>query len=145
MLSKTTEYAIRALVYISVSNKNGKRPGFKEISAEISSPEHFTAKILQTLTRHGLVNSVRGRGGGFFFDKQNPDSVSLYDVIRVIEGEKYFSRCGIGLKGCNPENPCPFHCEFERIRNDYENLVRKETIETLSSKVNTGNAILKRE
>jgi len=145
MLSKTTEYAIRALVYISVSNKNGKRPGFKEIAGEISSPEHFTAKILQSLTRHGLVNSVRGRGGGFFFDKEKTDSVSLYDVIRVIEGEKYFSRCGIGLKGCSPEDPCPFHCEFERIRKDYENLVRKETIETFSSKVKSGDAILKRE
>lgn len=145
MLSKTTEYAIRALVYISVSNKKGKRPGFKEIAEEINSPEQFTAKILQTLTRHGLVNSIRGRGGGFFFDDQNSDSVNLYEVIRVIEGDKYFSRCGLGLQGCSPDKPCPFHCEFERIRNDYERLVREETITSLSEKVVQGEAVLKRK
>ncbi len=145
MLSKTTEYAIRALVYISVSNKNGKRPGFKEISEEISSPEQFTAKILQTLTRHGLVNSARGRGGGFFFDEQHSDSINLYKVISIFEGKKYFSRCGIGLQGCSADQPCPFHCEFERIRNDYERLVREETIASLSEKVKLGEAILKRK
>lgn len=144
MLSKTTEYAIRALVYISVSNKQGKRPGFKEISEEIDSPVQFTAKILQTLTRHKLVNSLRGRGGGFFFDEQHPETLSLYKVIRVIEGDAYFIRCGIGLKGCSVDQPCPFHCEFERIRNDYERLVKEETIASLSKKVDQGEAILKR-
>jgi len=144
MLSKTTEYAIRALVYIAVSNQQGKRPGFKEISVEIDSPVQFTAKILQTLTRHKLVNSLRGRGGGFFFDEQHSGTISLYDIIRVFEGEKYFVRCGIGLKGCSADQPCPFHFEFERIRNDYERLVRTETIASLSEKVNHGEAFLKR-
>lgn len=144
MLTKTTEYAIRALVLISISNKAGKHPGFKEIAEKINSPEHFTAKIMQVLTRHGIVNSVRGRGGGFFFTEKNPDSVSLFDVINLFEGEKYFMRCGIGLDGCNSDHPCPFHDEFKRIRNDYERLVREETIHSLSGKVETENAVLKR-
>src|SRR5664280_3887799 len=90
MLGKTTEYAIRALVYIFTKNQEGKRPGFKEISKEIDSPEQFTAKVLQNLARAELISSMKGRGGGFFFvDALVP--VTLYEVIRVVEGEKFFS------------------------------------------------------
>ena len=96
MLSKTTEYAIRSLVYISVQNKKGMRPGFKEIAKEINSPEQFTAKVLQKLTKNKLVHSMKGRGGGFFFSEN--EFPSLYDTIIIMEGENYFTKCGFGLK-----------------------------------------------
>jgi DNA-binding IscR family transcriptional regulator len=54
MLSKSAEYAIRALVYIQLQNWEGKRPGYREIAREIESPEHFTAKILQIMTRFNM-------------------------------------------------------------------------------------------
>ena len=66
MLVKSTEYAIRALVYIQLQNWNKKRPGVIEIAKEIEAPAAYSAKILQTLTRHKLVDSMKGRGGGFF-------------------------------------------------------------------------------
>lgn len=71
MLGKSTEYAIRALVYIAMQNGRQKRPGCKEVAKEIGSPEHFTAKILQQLVKHGVINSAKGRGGGFFFEDLN--------------------------------------------------------------------------
>ena len=64
MLGKATEYAIRALVFIYLRNLEGKRPGFREIAANIDSPVQFTAKILQTLTRMEIISSMKGRGGG---------------------------------------------------------------------------------
>ncbi len=82
MLGKTTEYAIRALVYIYIRNLEGKRPGFKEIARNINSPEQFTAKILQNLARAGIIYSMKGRGGGFFFD-QNNSPLPLFEVIRT--------------------------------------------------------------
>ena len=90
MLGKTTEYAIRALVYVYMQNIKGKRPGYKEISKEIDSPEQFTAKVLQNLARAELVSSAKGRGGGFFFEEPtNP--VTLFKVIEAVEGKEYFS------------------------------------------------------
>ncbi len=72
MLSKSSEYAIRALVFIQLCNWEKKRPGVGEIAKEIEAPEAYTAKILQTLTKNKLLDSMKGRGGGFFFMKINP-------------------------------------------------------------------------
>ena len=143
MLGKTTEYAIRALVYVYIQNQKGIRPGYKEIAKEIDSPEQFTAKVLQNLARAELVSSMKGRGGGFFFE----DSIAplnLYKVISVIEGEKFFSKCGFGLKLCDCENPCPLHDDYSSVREEFYKLVKSQTIQSLANKINEHKAILTR-
>ena len=67
MLGRTTEYAIRAMIYIYIRNKEGGKPSFKEIAKNIDSPVQFTGKVLQNLARSNIVSSVKGKGGGFFF------------------------------------------------------------------------------
>ena len=143
MLGKTTEYAIRALVYIFIKNQEGKRPGFKEISKEIDSPEQFTAKILQNLAHAELISSMKGRGGGFFFDKP-ATPLTIFEVIRVIEGEKFFFKCGFGLKRCDGESPCPLHDDYAVVRGGFFRLVKKETIQALANKINEQKAVLTR-
>ena len=143
MLSKTTEYAIRALVYVYIQNQNGKRPGYKEIAKEIDSPEQFTAKVLQNLTRAALVSSMKGRGGGFFFES-SITALSLYEIIRVIEGEKLFTKCGFGLKSCDCENPCPLHNDYLPVREGFYNVVKNNTIQSLANKISEHKAILAR-
>lgn len=143
MLGKTTEYAIRALVYIFIQNQEGKRPGFKEIAKKIDSPEQFTAKVLQSLARSEFILSMKGRGGGFFFD-QPSTPLTLYEVIRVLEGERFFLKCGFGLKLCDGENPCPLHDEYSLVREGFFRLVKKETIQSLANKINEQKAVLKR-
>jgi Rrf2 family protein len=143
MLSKASEYAIRSLVYIAVKNRDGLRPGYREIAREIEAPEQFTAKILQTLVRQKLLMSVRGRGGGFFFDPQCKP-LPLIEIINAIEGYKLFTRCGIGLSKCSDENPCPIHNQYAIIRNQYQDLATKTTINTLAKKIIDGDAVLNR-
>ena len=143
MLGKATEYAIRALVYIYMQNQAGKRPGFREISKKINSPEQFTAKILQNLAREKLVRSMKGRGGGFFFD--HPAALlPLYEVIRVVEGESFFNKCGFGLKRCNSENPCPLHDEYSPVRERFFSLVKNVTIQSLAAKIYDNKGVLTR-
>ena len=141
MLSKTAEYAIRALVYIQLQNWEEKRPGFKEIAKNIESPEHFTAKILQVLTRHDLIKSIKGRNGGFFFDKKNKD-LQLQKIIIAIDGEKSFTQCGFGFKICDHENKCPLHDDFSELRENYSFLIQKRTIQFLAKKILKGEAVL---
>jgi Rrf2 family protein len=143
MLGKTTEYAIRALVYILIQNQEGKRPGFKEISKKIDSPEQFTAKVLQNLARAELISSMKGRGGGFFFDKP-ATPLTIFEVIRVVEGDKFFFKCGFGLKLCDCENPCPLHDDYLPVREGFFQLVKKETIQSLANKINECKAVLSR-
>lgn len=143
MLGKTTEYALRALVYVYMQNIKGKRPGYKEISKEIDSPEPFTAKVLQNLARAELVSSVKGRGGGFFFDEPtNP--ITLFKVIEAVEGKEYFSKCGFGLKRCDANNPCPLHDNYAPVREAFYEMVNKMTIQSLANKINKHEATLSR-
>lgn len=143
MLGKTTEYAIRALVYVYIQSKEGKRPGYKEIAKHIDSPEQFTAKILQSLTHAELILSMKGRGGGFFFD-DSAAPLTLYQVIRVMEGEKFFSKCGFGLKRCDGNNPCPLHDDYLPLREGFFELVTKQTIQSLANRINEHKAVLTR-
>jgi len=143
MLGKTSEYAIRALVYIYMQNMEGERPGFKEIAKMIDSPEQFTGKVLQNLTRAGIVSSVKGRGGGFFFmAPTNP--ITLFKVIETIEGKEYFSKCGFGLKRCDINNPCPLHDDYAPVRDSFFKMVNEKTIQSLAHKINKREATLNR-
>ena len=143
MLAKGTEYAIRALVYIQLKNWEKKRPGGGEIAKEIEAPEAYSAKILQTLTRHKLLDSMKGRGGGFFF-YEFQSKHTLYDVIHVMEGDACFQKCGFGLKDCNNENPCPLHDQYTNIRDGFYDIARTETIGSLAERILQGKAFLNR-
>src|SRR5437899_2015725 len=111
MFSKTCEYAIRAVLFIAQRSGEGTRVGIREIAKGIDSPEHFIAKILQDLSRKGLVQSQKGPNGGFYLDNSSL-RYSLADIVKTIDGDRIFSGCALGLKQCSEAKPCPLHHEF---------------------------------
>jgi len=134
MFNKETEYALRGLVYIKLQNIKNRRPGTAEIAKEIEAPPFYTAKILQRIVRVGLLESLKGKGGGFFFDENKPD-LPLIKLITATEGDKSFSGCGFGLKHCSENNPCPLHEKYAPIRDSINKLVSEETVQSLAEKV----------
>lgn len=143
MLTKSTEYAIRALIYVQLQNWNHKRPGVAEIAQEIEAPTAFTAKILHLLTSRGILESMKGRGGGFFFT-DNTSDLSLYQVIILMEGDRLFTKCGFGLKNCNDDNPCPVHNRYVNLRAELSEMAHSETVGSLAEKISHGKAVLNR-
>jgi Rrf2 family protein len=142
MFNKETEYALRGLVYIQLQNLKDRRPGTAEVSKEIEAPHFFTAKILQRLVRFGFLESIKGKGGGFFFDPAKPD-LPLIKLITATEGDRSFSGCGIGFKHCNANNPCPLHEKYAPIRDSILKLVSGETVQSLAEKVHKKELDLK--
>lgn len=142
MFSKACQYAIRAMMYIAQRSKEGARVGIKEIAAGIDSPEHFMAKILQELTREGLLQSIKGPNGGFFMDEKNL-KVSLAEVVATIDGEQLFKGCGLGLKECNEKKPCPIHDEFKIIRNKMRSLLETTQVGEFNESLEKGLLYLK--
>jgi Rrf2 family protein len=132
MFSKTCEYAIRALIFIAHKSKGGHKTGIKEISAGIDSPAHFIAKILQDLSRRGLVQSMKGPTGGFYLDETCLD-FSLADVVRAVDGNRIFNGCGLGLKECSETHPCPLHHEFLKLRNDMQAMLEKTKLKDFTT------------
>ena len=134
MFSKTCEYGIRAMIFISQRSSDGVKVGIKEIAHGIDSPEHFIAKILQDLSRKKLVSSYKGPNGGFFIE---PGSVvTLADIVKAIDGDKLFINCGLGLGYCSETHPCPIHNDFKKIRSDISEMLH-------NSKVSEFNELLK--
>ena len=142
IFSKTCEYAMRAVFFIAHRTVDGGRVGIKEISIGVQSPEHFLAKILQDLSKRGLVKSVKGPNGGFYMDAftlKRP----LADVVEAVDGNGIFIGCGLGLDYCSETNPCPLHHQFKEIRNQISELLKKTTIEELNENLNLGLTNLK--
>ncbi len=134
MFNKETEYALKGLVYIQVQNYKELRPGIAEIAQEVGAPPFYTAKILQRMVRLGFLESLKGKGGGFYFDKTQPQ-VALKDLVSAIEGTKSFSGCGFGLKQCDENNPCPLHEQYAPIREAIYKLLNEESVQSLASKL----------
>jgi Rrf2 family protein len=143
ILSKSTEYAIRALIFVQLQNWMQKRPGVLEIAQEIEAPTAFSAKILHLLTMHKLLNSMKGRGGGFYFT-DNQTKLTIYEIILVMEGDALFTECGIGLSNCSDINPCPLHDQYVEIRDQLLALAKVETISSMANKIKAGHAVLSR-
>jgi len=143
MLTKGSEYAIRALLYIQLQNWEERRPGVIEIAREIEAPEAYTAKILHQLTSRNFLGSMKGRGGGFLYDEVQPER-SLYDIVVYLEGDRLFTGCGIGLKNCSDTQPCPLHEEFIEVRKKLLKIFKNDSIRSLAEKIRDGNAVLNR-
>ena len=142
MLSKTCEYAVRAVIYIAQQTKDGNRVGIKDVAKGIDSPEYFIAKILQEMVRKNLLQSTKGPNGGFHLDEKDMKN-SLAVIVRHFDGDKIFSGCALGLKRCSEKNPCTLHQQFKEIRNTLKNLLETTTINQLVEKLDSQEVFLK--
>lgn len=134
---------MRAVFFIAHRTAGGGRVGIKEIAAGIDSPEHFLAKILQDLSRRGIVQSAKGPTGGFYMDQQALKR-PLSQVVEAIDGNGIFTGCGLGLQYCSEVNPCPIHHEFKTIRDQIHKMLLNTTIEDFNENLNLGITALKK-
>jgi Rrf2 family protein len=143
MFSKACEYGIRAMLYVARKSKDGTRVGIKEISKAIDSPEPFMAKILQDLSRKGMVLSIKGPHGGFYMDDSHL-RISLAEIVVAIDGVQLFNGCGLGLKACNEKKPCPIHYEFKAIRANLKTMLESTALGEFTENLERGLFHLKR-
>lgn len=143
MFSKACEYGIKAAIFIATKSYEGKRVSPKEISAEIDSPQAFTAKILQALVKHNIINSVQGAYGGFEIDKTNIGNVKLSQIVNAIDGDSIYSGCGLGLEKCDENHPCPVHDKFKGVRDELKHMLEETNLEELALNIKSGASFLK--
>jgi len=133
MLNKATKYAIWVLVYTKKQNDKGLKPGIEEIARKIGGPRFYMAKILQKLVAKGIIKSLKGKGGGYFFDKSNPE-ITIKELMEEDEIKKVFSTCILGMKGCGAETPCSLYNKWCMIIKDFEHFVSTVTIQSIAGK-----------
>ena len=114
-LNKMTDYAIRAVRGIH------QNPADVVTSVQISEQENVPLpvlfKVLRILNQGGIIRSRRGRGdkvGGYEL-AVSPADLTLLDIIRLVQGEPFFSECLMEEGLCSKSSQCGVHCELARI------------------------------
>ncbi|MCC6182885.1 MAG: Rrf2 family transcriptional regulator [Bacteroidia bacterium] len=144
MFSKACKYAIRSTIYIAEQTSSGKRVGIKEIVKAIDSPEAFTAKILQQLSKAQIIESVKGPAGGFVINERKLKKLKLSEVVEAIDGDSIYKDCGLGFKVCSEKTPCPMHHKFKGIRNELKEMLENTCVIELSQSLEKGLSFLNR-
>jgi Rrf2 family iron-sulfur cluster assembly transcriptional regulator len=143
MFSKTCEYGIRATIFIASESYQNKRVGLKDIAKKIDSPEAFTAKILQILSKDNIINSIKGVGGGFEIPRETMRNIKIAQIVNALEGDQVFTGCGLGLTHCSDDHPCPMHEKFKTIRNELAFMLENTNLEELVLGIKTGDTFLR--
>lgn len=139
MLSKKTQYAFQALIYLADKKREGKAVLIAEIAEQKKIPLKFLESILLELRKAGILDSKKGKGGGYFFTV-DPTSVPLAKVMRLIDGPiallpcvslNFYERC----ENCN-EAECNLHKVMAEVRDATLQILEKKTVADISSLAN---------
>ena len=130
MLSKKTQYALKALGYLA--GKAGDGPVLiAEIARKKKIPLKFLESILLELKQKGILASKKGKGGGYYL-AQSPKKISLAAAIRIVDGPiallpcvslNFYQRC----KDCN-EAICGLNRSMAATRDATLKILEKKTL-----------------
>jgi Rrf2 family protein len=134
MFSQTTEYALRAIVWIA------SHPGMplttRRIAATTRVPAGYLSKVLQSLVRAKLVRSQRGLHGGFTLSKP-PDRISVLEVVNAVDPIQRIATCPLGLKS-HGTSLCALH---RRLDEAIAHIERAFSLSTLADLVAESESI----
>ena len=126
-ISKRTEYGLMALSHL-VEQDEGEATTSRAIAAHYHIPTELLAKTMQLLARSGIVESRNGPKGGYVLSRR-PDSISVAEVIRAIEGPIAMATCQTGEAfDCDQYERCPIFQPMERIQRRVTDVLENMTL-----------------
>jgi Rrf2 family protein len=127
MISQTSEYALRVVVFLA--SLNGTPATIAQIATTTRIPAGYLAKVLLSLSRGGLVRTQRGLHGGSVLARE-ATNISVLDVIQAVDPIKRITTCPLGLSS-HGVNLCPLHRRLDQAIESVESAFRKSTIAEL--------------
>ncbi len=132
IFSKKCEYGLQGILYLA-AHIDRNVISADDIAKSLNIPKEFISKILQNLTESGIVNSKKGKNGGFTLAK-SPAKIRLIDVVAAIDGLDIFNYCVLGFPQCSPDHPCPVHDHWGELRTKAYNMLTEETLDKFREK-----------
>jgi len=124
VISQTSEYALRAVVYIA--SIGGGPAVAQDIADATRVPHGYLSKILRQLARAGILAAQRGIGGGFMLARQ-PQDISITDILRAVDaGMERIRKCPLGID--SHKNLCELHHTIDQVIATVEESFSKVTI-----------------
>jgi len=135
MLSNSSKYALKAVVYIATKSSAENKLLVKEIAEKTNVPKPFLSKILQQLAANDLLSSTKGPHGGFFIT-ENQLKNSVMDIVIETEGRDKLQQCFLNFENCNSQNPCPVHDFIAPAKEALRKSLQQVTIKELKEQGN---------
>ncbi len=129
MLSRTSEYALRALIHLAQHEEECPVSGAR-IAAETDVPPKYLSKILGDLARAGVLESAPGKTGGFRLALP-AKQISLLDVLLPFEQFER-RRCPFGNHVCSDVNPCNAHDKWKKVIETEQRFLRKTSVHDIA-------------
>lgn len=136
LFSRTSQYAIQALIYLA-TQPSGRTVLNREIAHSLGVPHAYLAKILQVLCRQQVLDSVRGRSGGYRL-RDGAAQTSLLDILLLMEGHHVDRECLLGLKACGDDTACPMHRKWKPVKQNVLSYLGRMTLSHLALAVRSG-------
>lgn len=130
LFTSPTEYAIRAMSFLA-TQRPGQLAGAKEISEKEKIPMPFLWKILQTLAKHRLVRSFKGKHGGYEL-ADAPEKIAVSAIVQATEGPGFRDSCVLGLPRCDNRHPCVMHRQWQAMRAEIASMLDETSLLDLS-------------
>jgi Rrf2 family protein len=132
-LTRAADYAVRVMIHLA-GLPSGIRASRAELADAAECPEQFLSKVLQNLTRAGLVMSHRGNTGGFELPETHRQATML-EIVEAIEGPLRLNVCLASESSCPRQNWCPAHSIWMEAQDAMAAVLRKAFIGDLARRV----------
>lgn len=141
MLSNSSKYAIKAVLFLALHSSKENKILAKDISKPINVPQAYIAKLLQPLVKENIISSTKGPKGGFYLEEVNLNK-SVMSIVMVIDGEDKWDTCMLSLEKCHAEKPCPLHATLSASRHKILESLKDKSIKDVILSLQTGDTFL---
>lgn len=131
-LGKMTDYAI--VVLTQLSQESGGARSAPQLAEKTGIPEPTVSKVLKTLAREKLVDSVRGAAGGYTLSKRAQD-LSLCEIIEAVEGPIAIASCVTeASESCGAQNRCPSRGKWDPVNRAIRSALQELKLSDMAGK-----------
>jgi len=130
ILSNTSQYAIRILAYMA-DQKNSPLINATELAEILYIPYKFLTKIMTELVKIDLVESIRGREGGFKLKKKSSD-IMVNDILDLFNDSIKDEQCVLGIGFCNGLCKCALHDQWMEPKLLLQKMFRESSLEDIA-------------
>jgi Rrf2 family transcriptional regulator, iron-sulfur cluster assembly transcription factor len=136
MLNQTAEYALRAVVTIA-EQPEGRPIGAGKLAANLGIPQNYLSKTLHQLARAGVLESSRGKFGGFQLARPAA-RIFLLEIVTQFDDIVGRQTCLMGRTACSDQTPCAAHSRWKTVGEKAAGFFRETTVADLARLKRTG-------
>ncbi|OPX27388.1 MAG: transcriptional regulator [Campylobacteraceae bacterium 4484_166] len=129
LLTKKSEYALMALIYISEKNE---AISVDTISNDLNISKTYLAKVLQKFNKKNIISSKKGKNGGFVLSK-DPKDIDIYNIVKIAESsDVVVFDCSISIGNCNQSKIyCQLWPMFNNLQTQIDGFLKKLSLKDI--------------